>query len=205
MGQSLPDQADTQTVAKKRRGEDPVARLQERARWSSLTNTWNGSAAPGRRTALGPPDDCRGGCGHGGRRARRRPHRAVYAQLVRSMSSPSPNGRYHIGSGVGPQRNVVAPNLNRWLAVRRWFPWPHASKASRRLPLRRLVTLRSPGLGQYGPVTASNQESLCRLRHSRHRCWETTVELGRGRTLCLLEGTPSHDSAPTALWSSPPR
>jgi hypothetical protein len=31
-------------VAKKRRGEDPVARLQERARWSSFTNTWNGSA-----------------------------------------------------------------------------------------------------------------------------------------------------------------
>jgi hypothetical protein len=34
-------------MAKKRRGEDPVARLQERARWSSFTNTWNGSAAPG--------------------------------------------------------------------------------------------------------------------------------------------------------------
>jgi len=34
-------------MAKKRRGEDPVARLQERARWSSFTNVWNGSAAPG--------------------------------------------------------------------------------------------------------------------------------------------------------------
>jgi TRAP-type mannitol/chloroaromatic compound transport system permease small subunit len=37
-------------MAKKRRGEDPVARLQERARWSSFTNVWNVSAAPG-----GPP------------------------------------------------------------------------------------------------------------------------------------------------------
>jgi TRAP-type mannitol/chloroaromatic compound transport system permease small subunit len=34
-------------MARKRRGEDPVARLQERARWSSFTNMWNGSAAPG--------------------------------------------------------------------------------------------------------------------------------------------------------------
>jgi hypothetical protein len=47
MGEILPEQADTQTVAKKRRGEDPVARLQERAHWSSFTNVWNGSAASG--------------------------------------------------------------------------------------------------------------------------------------------------------------
>ena len=47
MGHILPQQADTQTVATKRQGEDPVARLQERARWSSFTNVWNGSAAPG--------------------------------------------------------------------------------------------------------------------------------------------------------------
>jgi hypothetical protein len=32
MGQILPEQADTQIVAKKRRGEDPVARFQEEAR-----------------------------------------------------------------------------------------------------------------------------------------------------------------------------
>jgi hypothetical protein len=29
------------TMAKKRRGEDPVARLQEMARWSSFTNSWS--------------------------------------------------------------------------------------------------------------------------------------------------------------------
>jgi hypothetical protein len=46
-GQILPAQADTQIVAKKRQGDDPVARLHERARWSSFTNVWNGSAAPG--------------------------------------------------------------------------------------------------------------------------------------------------------------
>jgi hypothetical protein len=28
--------------------EDPVARLQERARWSSFTNSWTGFVAPGR-------------------------------------------------------------------------------------------------------------------------------------------------------------
>jgi hypothetical protein len=43
----LPEQADTQTVAKKRRGEDPVARLQERARWSGFTNEWSSTVAPG--------------------------------------------------------------------------------------------------------------------------------------------------------------
>jgi hypothetical protein len=48
MGQIRPEQADTQTVAKKREGVDPVARLQERARWSSFTNTWTGFVAPGR-------------------------------------------------------------------------------------------------------------------------------------------------------------
>jgi hypothetical protein len=35
-------------VAKKRRGEDPVARLQEAARWSSYTNSWSRLRAPGR-------------------------------------------------------------------------------------------------------------------------------------------------------------
>jgi hypothetical protein len=34
-------------MTKKEQGQDPVARLQERARWSSFTNVWNGSAAPG--------------------------------------------------------------------------------------------------------------------------------------------------------------
>ena len=36
------------TMARKARGEDSVARLQERARWSSFTNTWTGFVAPGR-------------------------------------------------------------------------------------------------------------------------------------------------------------
>jgi hypothetical protein len=35
-------------VAKKRRGDDPVARLQEMARWSSFTNSWSRTVAPGR-------------------------------------------------------------------------------------------------------------------------------------------------------------
>jgi hypothetical protein len=47
MGQILPEQADTQTVVKKRRGEDPVARFQEEARWSSFTNRWTRAVAPG--------------------------------------------------------------------------------------------------------------------------------------------------------------
>ena len=34
-------------MAKKRRGEDPVARLQEEARWSSFTNSWSRRVAPG--------------------------------------------------------------------------------------------------------------------------------------------------------------
>jgi hypothetical protein len=42
-----PEQADTQNVAKKRRGEDPVARFQEEARWSSFTNRWTRAVAPG--------------------------------------------------------------------------------------------------------------------------------------------------------------
>jgi hypothetical protein len=47
MGQILPEQADTQAVAKRRRGEDPVARFQEEARWSSFTNRWTRAVAPG--------------------------------------------------------------------------------------------------------------------------------------------------------------
>jgi len=43
---SRPEKADTQTVAKKRRGDDPVARLQEEARWSSFTNSWSRRVAP---------------------------------------------------------------------------------------------------------------------------------------------------------------
>jgi hypothetical protein len=35
-------------MAKKRLGEDPVARLQEAARWSSYTNSWLRFRAPGR-------------------------------------------------------------------------------------------------------------------------------------------------------------
>ena len=35
-------------MAKKRQGEDPVARLQEAARWSSYTNSWLRFRAPGR-------------------------------------------------------------------------------------------------------------------------------------------------------------
>ena len=35
-------------MAKKRRGEDPVARLQEAARWSTYTNSWSRLRAPGR-------------------------------------------------------------------------------------------------------------------------------------------------------------
>ena len=46
--QTSAEQADTHTVAKKRRGEDPVARLQELARWSSYTNSWLHLRAPGR-------------------------------------------------------------------------------------------------------------------------------------------------------------
>jgi hypothetical protein len=33
-------------MAKKRRGEDPMARLQEEARWSGFTNSWSRSGAP---------------------------------------------------------------------------------------------------------------------------------------------------------------
>jgi hypothetical protein len=33
-------------MAKKRRGEDPVARFQEEARWSGFTNSWSRSGAP---------------------------------------------------------------------------------------------------------------------------------------------------------------
>jgi hypothetical protein len=44
----LPEQADTQTVAKKQRGDDPVARLQEEAHWSSFTASWS------RQTGGGP-------------------------------------------------------------------------------------------------------------------------------------------------------
>ena len=35
-------------MARKQRGEDPVARLQEAARWSSYTNSWLRFRAPGR-------------------------------------------------------------------------------------------------------------------------------------------------------------
>jgi hypothetical protein len=35
-------------MARKRRAEDPVARLQEAARWSSYTNSWLRFRAPGR-------------------------------------------------------------------------------------------------------------------------------------------------------------
>ena len=35
-------------MAKKRQGGDPVARLQEAARWSSFTNSWLRFRAPGR-------------------------------------------------------------------------------------------------------------------------------------------------------------
>ena len=33
-------------MAKKRRGENPVARLQEEARWSGYTNSWSRGGAP---------------------------------------------------------------------------------------------------------------------------------------------------------------
>lgn len=46
MGQISAEQADTQTVAKKQRGEDSVARLQEEARWSGFTNSWSRRWAP---------------------------------------------------------------------------------------------------------------------------------------------------------------
>ena len=35
-------------MANERRGDDPVARLQEAARWSSFTNSWSRMVAPGR-------------------------------------------------------------------------------------------------------------------------------------------------------------
>ena len=39
---------DPVTMAKKARGEDPVARLQEATRWSTYTNSWSRLRAPDR-------------------------------------------------------------------------------------------------------------------------------------------------------------
>jgi hypothetical protein len=39
---------DLLTMTRKARGVDPVARMQERSRWSSFTNSWSQAVAPGR-------------------------------------------------------------------------------------------------------------------------------------------------------------
>jgi hypothetical protein len=71
------------TKTKKGQGEDPVARLQEAARWSTYQLV---VAAPGTGPPpLGPPDNHRGVCGHGRRRARRRPHRIAHPPLVNDV------------------------------------------------------------------------------------------------------------------------